>query len=208
MRLEVKITNDFQILNVFWVPNGDESDVTTSKILDRNAGLLRKRLTELGLMVRIPHIIFSQENLDFLENSLSRKSRQRVEKVSRLSQPLVLPLRNEVNDKVDSSELIRTFLKKQKAKKEARTRKERKADEEAEDFYAEEARLKSRRAYTTPNRKLSKTEQVEREMRNYHFNLLASSEMRGPGDKRPDKDHAIAYSAPETRTPIDETTTR
>ncbi|XP_065583132.1 uncharacterized protein LOC136042147 [Artemia franciscana] len=71
-----------------------------------------------------------------------KKTRQRVEKVSRLPQPLVLPLRNEVNDKVDSSELIRTFLKKQEAKKEARTRKERKADEEAEDFYAEEARLR------------------------------------------------------------------
>ncbi|KAK2708562.1 hypothetical protein QYM36_014238 [Artemia franciscana] len=53
-----------------------------------------------------------------------------------------VPIPNQYTPDILGYVINEFMLVKQKAKKEARTRKERKADEEAEDFYAEEARLR------------------------------------------------------------------
>jgi len=52
------VAPDFNKLNVFWVVTGTENDAVLERILKKSAGQLRQELTELHVMVVVPHIDF------------------------------------------------------------------------------------------------------------------------------------------------------
>ncbi|KAJ6633298.1 putative ribosome-binding factor A, mitochondrial [Pseudolycoriella hygida] len=57
----VKMTNDFKLLNVYWIARGDESDEKLESILSKSAGLLRHNLSQLRLMGEVPVIKFVKD---------------------------------------------------------------------------------------------------------------------------------------------------
>lgn len=57
----VNITTNFQLINVYWLARGDESDVHLESILSKSAGLLRHNLSQLRLMGEVPTIKFVKD---------------------------------------------------------------------------------------------------------------------------------------------------
>lgn len=57
----VKITTDFQIVNVFWLARGDMSDEILESTLSKTAGMLRHNLSQLRLMGEVPTIRFVKD---------------------------------------------------------------------------------------------------------------------------------------------------
>jgi len=55
------VAPDFSKLNVFWVATGTEYDAVVERILKKSAGQLRQELTELHVMVVVPHIDFAKD---------------------------------------------------------------------------------------------------------------------------------------------------
>lgn len=57
----VSITNDFRLINVFWLARGDDNDGKLETILSQSAGLLRHNLSQLRLMGEVPTIKFVKD---------------------------------------------------------------------------------------------------------------------------------------------------
>ncbi|CAB3257071.1 unnamed protein product [Arctia plantaginis] len=58
---KVKVTPDFQTVNVFWVCKGTASDDETELVLQKVAGALRHELSTLRIMGEIPYIVFVKD---------------------------------------------------------------------------------------------------------------------------------------------------
>lgn len=61
--IQVNITTDFQLVNVFWMARGDGSDEYLESVLLKSAGLLRHNLSQLRLMGEVPTIKFVKDKL-------------------------------------------------------------------------------------------------------------------------------------------------
>lgn len=57
----VKITNDFQKVNVYWISKGNENDKEIERILNASAGSIRHELSQLRLMGEVPKIYFLKD---------------------------------------------------------------------------------------------------------------------------------------------------
>lgn len=56
------MTQQFHILDVFWIPNGTDDDETIQRILNSIAHPLRTELIRLRLMGLVPKIRFQKGN--------------------------------------------------------------------------------------------------------------------------------------------------
>lgn len=54
----MKVTPDFQTVNVFWVCKGDSTDAQTEELLNKIGGPLRAELSSLRVMGIVPYINF------------------------------------------------------------------------------------------------------------------------------------------------------
>lgn len=59
----MKITPDFQAVNVFWIAKGDERNSQIEQILKTVAGPIRHELSQLRLMGEVPRIYFVRDRL-------------------------------------------------------------------------------------------------------------------------------------------------
>lgn len=57
----VKVTSDFQFVNVFWSAKGSQDHAETEIILKKSSGILRHELSQLRLMGEVPKIIFVKD---------------------------------------------------------------------------------------------------------------------------------------------------
>uniref|UniRef100_A0A336LLF1 CSON012018 protein n=1 Tax=Culicoides sonorensis TaxID=179676 RepID=A0A336LLF1_CULSO len=66
----VKVTPDFNIVNVFWVASGKDGDVEIEKTLKKAAGAIKHELSELRVMGVVPHITFVKDKKLALVNEV------------------------------------------------------------------------------------------------------------------------------------------
>lgn len=59
----VKVTSDFQGVNVFWIAKGTSTDNEIESTLSRCAGILRHELSQLRLMGEVPRIHFVKDKI-------------------------------------------------------------------------------------------------------------------------------------------------
>lgn len=57
----MKVSPDFNSLNVFWLAQGDENDIKVEQILKSMAGFIRHELSQLRLMGEVPMIFFVKD---------------------------------------------------------------------------------------------------------------------------------------------------
>lgn len=57
----VRVTSDFNMVNVLWVANGTENDESIEKSLKKAAGALKHELSELRVMGVVPYITFVKD---------------------------------------------------------------------------------------------------------------------------------------------------
>ncbi len=57
----VKVTPDFNAVNVFWLARGDDNDAAVDKVLKSMSGALRHELSQLRLMGEVPRINFVKD---------------------------------------------------------------------------------------------------------------------------------------------------
>ncbi|XP_077298449.1 uncharacterized protein LOC143919790 isoform X2 [Arctopsyche grandis] len=57
----LRVTNDFQTVNIYWLAKGSPDDKETHQVLNEISGLLRHELSQLNLMGRIPKLIFVKD---------------------------------------------------------------------------------------------------------------------------------------------------
>lgn len=62
--VQVKISPDFQTVNVFWVCKGTTTDEETAAALKRISGPLRHELSTLRVMGEVPYITFAKGRND------------------------------------------------------------------------------------------------------------------------------------------------
>ncbi|XP_072942599.1 putative ribosome-binding factor A, mitochondrial [Epargyreus clarus] len=63
---KVRITPDFQTLNVFWICKGNAADQETEAVLNKTAGALRHELSTLRLMGEVPYVAFVKDRQEAL----------------------------------------------------------------------------------------------------------------------------------------------
>lgn len=59
--MQVKVTPDFKLVQVFWGAKGTEADDTISALLSQNAGAIRNELTQLRVIGVVPKIMFCKD---------------------------------------------------------------------------------------------------------------------------------------------------
>ncbi|XP_063540257.1 putative ribosome-binding factor A, mitochondrial [Cydia strobilella] len=70
---KVKVTPDFQTVNVFWVCKGDSTDEETEEVLNKVAGPLRAELSSLRVMGVVPYIHFIKDRQEAQLVDLDRR---------------------------------------------------------------------------------------------------------------------------------------
>ncbi|XP_073953590.1 uncharacterized protein isoform X1 [Choristoneura fumiferana] len=70
---KVKVTPDFQTVNVFWVCKGDSTDAETEELLNKTAGPLRAELSSLRVMGIVPYIHFVKDRQEAQIVDLDRR---------------------------------------------------------------------------------------------------------------------------------------
>lgn len=59
--LQVRVTPDYKLLQVYWLAKGNENDEAIGKLLTKNAGQLRHELTQLRVIGIVPKILFCKD---------------------------------------------------------------------------------------------------------------------------------------------------
>lgn len=68
---QVKITNDFKLVNVYWYSRFDTQ--LTEQILDKCSGLLQHELSQLRVIGVVPPIKFVKDNRQFFLNEVDKR---------------------------------------------------------------------------------------------------------------------------------------
>lgn len=70
---KVKVSQNFQLLSIFWVCKGTQSDVETEQILNKVAGPLRHEMSALRLMGEVPYIQFVKDRQEAVIYNLNQR---------------------------------------------------------------------------------------------------------------------------------------